>query len=97
MTNFARLAGFVMLAVAGGVSATCTNIVDSIPYCDEVSAITYDNVGFSGTYQAVSYMNSDTCECKFTPQSFGGGLAPLDEEVSLALLYFWSQSANTAN
>lgn len=85
MSNFAKLLGFVMLAVAGGVSATCTNIVDSIPYCDEVSQITYDNVGFSGTYQAVSYMNSETCECKFTPKSFGGGLAPLDEELSLHL------------
>lgn len=83
MTNFAKLTGFVMLAIAGSVSATCTNIVDSIPYCDEVEAITYDNVGFSGTYQAVSYMNSETCECKFTPKSFGGGLAPLDEELSL--------------
>lgn len=83
MTNFAKLTSFVMLAIAGSVSATCSNIVDSIPYCNEVSKITYDNVGFSGTYQAVSYMNSDTCECKFTPKSFGGSLAPLDEELSL--------------
>lgn len=83
MTNFAKLTGFVMLAVAGSVSATCTNIVDSIPYCNEVPSITYDNVGFSGTYQAVSYMNSETCECKFTPKPFSGPLAPLNEELSL--------------
>lgn len=83
MTNFAKLAGFVMLAVAGTASATCTNIIDSIPYCDDVSTIIYDNVGFSGTYQAVSFMDSDTCECKFTPKSFGGGLAPLDQELSM--------------
>jgi hypothetical protein len=83
MTNFAKLTGFVMLAVAGSVSATCTNIVDSIPYCNEVPSITYDNVGFSGSYQAVSYMNSETCECKFTPKPFSGPLAPLDEELSM--------------
>lgn len=51
-------------------------------FCQPVNAITYTNVGTPGTYHDVVDMASDGT-CSWTPKSFSGPLAPLDEEVIL--------------
>lgn len=51
-------------------------------YCNAVEAITYENVGYSGTYKDVVEMNSQTCGCEMKDKSFSGPLAPFDEELS---------------
>lgn len=50
-------------------------------YCDEVEAITYKNFGAPGTYQRVTSM--DNGKCSFTPQTFAGGMSPLNGEVNI--------------
>jgi Glycine-rich protein domain (DUF2403) len=50
-------------------------------YCSQTDAITYNNVGFEGTYNQITYMDSSGCECSSQQASFSGGLAPLNEEV----------------
>lgn len=50
-------------------------------YCSAVKGIQYNNVGSSGSYNAVTDMASDgTCTSKSV--KFSGPLAPFDEEVS---------------
>jgi Glycine-rich protein domain (DUF2403) len=49
-------------------------------YCDSVQAIAYSNFGTSGSYNRVTGMDSSGCQS--TPQSYGGGMAPFDNEVS---------------
>ncbi|EPY54135.1 fungal protein [Schizosaccharomyces cryophilus OY26] len=51
-------------------------------YCNQASEVEFTNVGFSSSYERVTSMNPETCECTRTPQSFGGALAPFDEELS---------------
>ena len=48
-------------------------------YCNNVSAITYNNFGTSGTYDQVTDMNG----CKTKTVAYSGPLAPLDEEVTV--------------
>ena len=50
-------------------------------YCNNVSAITYNNFCASGTYDQVVDMNG----CKTKPVAYSGPLAPLDEEVSICI------------
>ena len=54
----------------------------------EVEAIQFSNLGFSGTYNQVEklsniYKDSCSCEVNKTPVSFSGTNAPLNEEVSV--------------
>ena len=50
-------------------------------YCSSVSAIAYSNFGTPGTYNRVTSMNAGkTCDSR--QQIYGGGMAPLDKEVS---------------
>ena len=74
---------FALVAAAFGaarVNAQCQQIAGN-NYCSQVNAITYNNVGFSGTYNEITGMDSTTCQCSSEPQAFTGGLAPLNEEV----------------
>ncbi|EXJ56984.1 hypothetical protein A1O7_07328 [Cladophialophora yegresii CBS 114405] len=50
-------------------------------YCSEVQAISYSNFGTPGQYQKVTNMGSSG-ECDLGPQSYSGGMAPMDGEVS---------------
>ncbi|ODQ44657.1 hypothetical protein PICMEDRAFT_18063 [Pichia membranifaciens NRRL Y-2026] len=52
-------------------------------YCNSVSAVQYQNVGFSGSYNDVTNMDETTCQCSSSPKSFSGTLSPLDEELSI--------------
>ncbi|KAK9458411.1 putative TOS1-like glycosyl hydrolase-domain-containing protein [Dipodascopsis uninucleata] len=61
-------------------------LATALLFCQSVAAdgaVFYDNVGFSGSYQAVTGMSSSDCTCSMSSSSFSGGLAPLDEEVSV--------------
>ena len=49
-------------------------------YCDSVQAIAYSNFGTSGSYNRIASMENG--QCSSTKQAFGGGMAPLDREVS---------------
>ena len=74
------LAAAVIAAFSVGGKAQCPQI-DGNYYCAQTSAIKFNNIGFSGTYNQVTSMDSSTCECTSQPVSFGGGLAPLNHEV----------------
>lgn len=50
-------------------------------YCSQVEAISYSNFGTAGQYQRVTFMGP-TGQCDFAPQSYQGGMAPMDGEVS---------------
>jgi hypothetical protein len=52
-------------------------------YCNEVSAIAYENVGYSGSYMDVTNMDESTCKCTQQSVSFSGSNSPLDEELSV--------------
>lgn len=74
-------------AIAKLASADCShNPINSIPYCQSTDSITYDNIGFSGSYQDVVNMDSDACTCQMAPKAFAGELAPLSEEVCVLYL-----------
>ncbi|OAG40409.1 hypothetical protein AYO21_05309 [Fonsecaea monophora] len=50
-------------------------------YCDPVQAISYSNFGTAGQYQRVSNMGANGA-CDFAAQSYQGGMAPMDGEIS---------------
>lgn len=74
--SFVAIAAFSV-----GANAQCQQI-DGNYYCGATHAITYNNVGFSGTYNQITGMDSTTCQCSSNPTSFSGGLAPLNQEVN---------------
>lgn len=69
-------------ALVGSVSATCTEVSGNY-YCNEVSKVVYKNVGFSGSYNAVTAMDESSGTCSSLSKSFSGSLSPLDDELSL--------------
>jgi hypothetical protein len=75
-------AAAVLAAFSIGANAQCQEIAGNY-YCDQVNAITYNNVGFAGTYNQITSMDNTTCACSSSPVSFSGPLAPLNEEVQL--------------
>lgn len=81
LSGFAAFAAIIKLASAG---ACVHDPINSIPYCQSTDSITYDNIGFSGSYQDVINMDSDACTCDFAPKSFSGNLAPLTDEVCIS-------------
>lgn len=72
-----QLAHFALVAAA---AAGCT-FTDGNYYCSQTSKITYQNVGFQGSYQDVVSMDEGLATCQQQPYSFSGLLAPLDEEL----------------
>lgn len=95
-----------LLALATAItsaSAACDYISGNY-YCDEVSKIIYNNIGYSGSYEDVTNMDEDTGECTQESKSFSGNLSPLDEELSLHFrgplrllqfgVYYQSSSSN---
>lgn len=51
-------------------------------YCSAVSAITYEGVGGTGTYNRVTNMDSSSGDCSNAPFRYSGSMSPLNEEVS---------------
>ncbi|ODQ51076.1 hypothetical protein SAICODRAFT_67294 [Saitoella complicata NRRL Y-17804] len=83
----ARLSTFLLgsaafLSALVGVNADCSQISGNY-YCDAVSAIEYQNIGFAGSYQQVTAMDTSSCTCTSQTKSFSGSLAPVNEELSL--------------
>ncbi|WBW72778.1 circularly permuted 1,3-beta-glucanase [Schizosaccharomyces osmophilus] len=77
------LSSFCFLAVAVlQVSADGCSQDNGYYYCNQASEVEFKGVGFSSSYNKVTSMNPESCECTSTPQSFGGALAPFDEELS---------------
>ncbi|KIX01810.1 uncharacterized protein Z518_09537 [Rhinocladiella mackenziei CBS 650.93] len=75
---------------AGGLMVAASAVVAQNPdcyeekgnwYCNEVGAISYSNFGTAGQYQKVTQMGPNG-ECTFADQSYHGGMAPMDGEVS---------------
>ncbi|KAG0671106.1 target of Sbf [Pichia californica] len=64
------------------VNAGCSYISGNY-YCSEVSAIQYEGIGFSGSYNDVTNMDETTCQCTSSESAFSGTMAPLDEELSV--------------
>lgn len=75
------LAAFAAIARLASAESCVHNPINSIPYCQSTDSITYDNIGFSGSYQDVVKMDSTACTCDLAPKSFSGSLAPLNDEV----------------
>ncbi|KAK5213555.1 target of Sbf [Exophiala xenobiotica] len=75
-----------LLAAAGTAvaqdssSSTCT-LEGGNYYCSQIDAISYSKFGTAGQYQRVTNMDSQG-QCDFSPTSYGGGMAPFDDEVS---------------
>jgi hypothetical protein len=82
------LAAVALAAWSMGVQgqSACQNIGGNY-YCGSTNAVTYDNVGFSGTFNSITSMNTDGCTCQSAPQAFSGGLAPMNDEVQLIRVY----------
>lgn len=70
------------ILAASVASSSCVED-DGNYYCSEVSAVTYSNVGYSGTYEKVSSMDESSCDCTKSSYSFSGTNSPLDEELSV--------------
>lgn len=68
-----------LLALLAVAVADCQLSSDGNYYCAKTNKIYYDNIGFSGTYNQVTSMDSNSGACSSQPQAFGGDLAPLDE------------------
>lgn len=77
--GFLRVLATLALALRAKAQS-CQNIGGNY-YCEETSAITFANVGFSGTYNQITNMDSSSCQCASQPISFSGSLAPLNNEV----------------
>ncbi len=84
MRNFIAAGTAVVLAVTSGVAGQggCRlnkGFVDANnTYCDEVKHIHYTSVSTSGSYNKIVQVNG----CQTAPKSYGGPMAPFDEEVS---------------
>lgn len=71
--------------VSLGLASANPQTYGGITYNNPVSAITYSNLGCTGTYQAVTGYNKDDCSCTYSPKTYSGPLAPLNEGLSLHL------------
>jgi hypothetical protein len=82
--KFPFVAGLFVAATASGAAAQAcaagaAQEINGNWYCQAVKAITYSNFNAPGTYQKVTTMANGVCGS--TPQSYGGAMAPMDEEV----------------
>ncbi|KAK9473791.1 protein TOS1 [Dipodascopsis tothii] len=78
---FSKKCAAALLALAASALADSCTTIDGNTYCNQVSLIDYQNVGFSGSYKSVSGM--DDCSCSWSTSSFSGGVAPLNEQLSV--------------
>lgn len=77
-----RFDTLIAWAVAlAGVSAQC-EFTGGNYYCSQTNKVTFQNVGFSGSYMDVTNMDESTGKCTQKEYDFSGALSPLDEELS---------------
>lgn len=72
----------VFAALVAAVSAGCEQVSGNY-YCSLTTKVTYEGVGFSGSYNDVTNMDESTGKCSSSSKSFSGNLSPLDEELSV--------------
>lgn len=80
-----KFSNSILLTIASAltyVNADCQYISGNY-YCNSVSAIEYQNIGFSGSYNDVTDMDESSCDCSSTLKDFSGTMSPLDEELSV--------------
>lgn len=83
MLNKATLLACVAAALAPrAVTADSCQEISGNYYCNAATAITYENVGFSGEYSDITAMDESSGSCSYSTDDFSGTLAPLNEEVS---------------
>jgi hypothetical protein len=58
-------------------------VMDGNQYCQPVNRAIFQGVGGSGSYQRVTYMNSETGEIDHETQTYSGPLAPFDEDLTV--------------
>ncbi|KAK9485299.1 putative TOS1-like glycosyl hydrolase-domain-containing protein [Lipomyces starkeyi] len=78
--HISPLALTVALGASLAAASSCSQISGNY-YCNPVTAVAYENVGFSGSYDEVTSM--DDCSCSTSPTSFSGSLAPMNQDISL--------------
>ena len=71
-----------LLATVALAAAECS-VENNVYYCLPTKKVVFTNVGFSGSYNKVTLMNSQLGQCSLQPYSFLGTLAPVDEELSV--------------
>lgn len=70
------------LVSSATVEAGCQYIGGNY-YCNSVSAIQYQGIGFAGSYKDVTTMDETSCQCESVDFQFSGTMSPLDEELSV--------------
>ncbi|KAI0170440.1 putative TOS1-like glycosyl hydrolase-domain-containing protein [Pestalotiopsis sp. NC0098] len=76
----------MVMASAAAVSADCsiTSFLENGNwYCEAVQLISYTGLDTSGSYKAVSNMDTTTGDCSFESQAYSGSIAPFNEELSV--------------
>lgn len=86
----------MVMASAAAVSADCsiTSFLENGNwYCEAVQLISYTGLDTSGSYKAVSNMDTTTGDCSFESQAYSGSIAPFNEEVRFItrkLCIYWT-------
>lgn len=70
-------------ASLASVSASSCSYISGNYYCSKTTKVTYEGIGYSGTYKDVTAMDEDSGTCSQSSTSFSGNMSPLDEELSL--------------
>lgn len=84
-----KFSASLLYTIASALVSTSTVVADSCQYisgnyyCNAVSAIQYQNIGFAGSYNDVTEMDESSCVCSSSTKAFSGTLSPLDEELSI--------------
>lgn len=89
-----RLSGVLVATLAATLVSAQNNcdLEGGNYYCGAMEAIEYTNFGAAGTYDRVTGMDIGSKQCSSTKQSYGGGMAPFDGEVSSDSLLFLLRS-----
>jgi hypothetical protein len=80
-----KTAVMILSFCAGAIADQCARGSQNIGgnwYCQAVKAVQYSGVGKSGSYNQVTGMDASG-HCSSQPKAYSGGVAPLNEEVSL--------------
>ncbi|RMZ90654.1 hypothetical protein DV736_g2102, partial [Chaetothyriales sp. CBS 134916] len=60
----------------------CTTSPEGNVYCQPVKSVFFADFGQPGSYNRVTSMDNSSGVCSSVPQSYSGGMAPMDQEVS---------------
>jgi len=69
------------LSLGAHAQSGCQQIAGNY-YCGQTNVVAFNNVGFSGSYNQITGMDSTGCTCSSSPVAFSGAIAPLNDEVT---------------